>query len=123
MSDSNSMTTVGPFEINLIFKTLDLVYPEFLKGKTEEDVKYTKRIWLQSLSRYESSMALQVLEQVPDRFPKFCPKLGEFKALCHVRPEHKSFPRLEFVADPKNPSKAAKDAMKAMRNLVKDKKQ
>lgn len=68
-------------------------------------------------------MVLQVLEQVPDRFPKYCPKLGEFKALCHVRPEHRDYPKLTFVNGPSNPSDTAKDAMKAMRNLVKDKKQ
>ena len=94
MQDNNSPTLTGPIQINIIFKTLQLIYPEFLKGRNQEDVNLTKQIWLRSLSRYPVKQAMHVLDIVPDRFPSYCPKLGEFKALCRVEPAHRDYPML-----------------------------
>jgi len=40
-----------------------------------------KRIWLQQLESCRADCVDQTLARVPDRFPSFAPKVGEFKAM------------------------------------------
>lgn len=65
----------------MIFKTLSLIYPDFLRGKSDEDVKYAKRIWLNTLADCRADCVDQVLARVPDEFPSYAPKIGEFKQM------------------------------------------
>jgi len=55
----------------------------------------------------------------PDRFPSFCPKLGEFKSLCRLAPEPKSFPapRLSDLSKSAQ-SPVAREALAELKKLV-----
>lgn len=44
-----------------------------------------KRMWLRHLGGFSSLAVAEVMDMVPDRFPSYCPKLGEIKALLRER--------------------------------------
>lgn len=83
----------------MIFKTLSLLYPEFLRGRSDEDIKFTKRLWLQQLEGCRADCVEQTLNRVPDRFPSFAPKVGEFKQLMPKieRPKLQAVARSDYV--------------------------
>ena len=105
MSPTDSPTQAGqemPQAINLLFETFDLIYPGWMRNKSEEQIRAAKKLWLRHLGKCEVSMILQGIEQAPDRFKEFAPTMGQFKDAIMVRPEHREVPRLELIAS-KNP--------------------
>jgi len=120
MNEKNLLTRVGPMEINQVFATLHLIYPAFMKGMSEEEEQQARRLWLRALSSCSVKAVTAALDMTPDRFPSFCPKLGEFKSLCRLAPAPKDYSMLRLSdLSRSEPTAKGQEAIAALKGLVK----
>ena len=121
MSNNKSLTPVGPVEINVIFKQLSLIYSDFLRAKSDDDIKFMKRIWLQQLESCRADCVDQTLARVPDQFPSFAPKVGEFKAMMPKveRQKLQSVGRIDYEPKPTEQSEKFRAELRTLVNAKK----
>lgn len=77
-------TQIGELDkknIDRLFATMKIAYPNFLIGQDDDDLVVTKRMWHSHLISYSPSSIEKAARQMIDQFPTKAPTIGQFKQL------------------------------------------